>query len=171
VAAVGRLARALGAKVEKAIPVVAKLREGEAAAVADLGIVNPELVTVIAEGQRLDQVIRQLLEPAEVPRPTVGVEIEADAFGPALIEESRFAFGELGGLDGIVEIRPERQDLRVGPVSSPGQAATFFIFSSAELSGSSAAIVATKSPLRSNRRTVLVCVICWPIAAWGTGSA
>src|SRR5207237_221835 len=46
-AAVGRLARAFGAEVEKAIAVVPKLPEGEAAPVADVGIVHAELVAVV----------------------------------------------------------------------------------------------------------------------------
>ena len=53
VAAVGRLARALGAEVEQPAAVVAQLRESEAAAVADLRIVHAELVAVIAQRQRL----------------------------------------------------------------------------------------------------------------------
>ena len=57
VAAVGRLARALGAEVEQAVAIVAELREGEAAAVADLGIVHAELVAVITQRQRLRQVV------------------------------------------------------------------------------------------------------------------
>ena len=52
-AAVGRLARALGAEVEQAVLVVAQLREEEAAAVADVGVVHAELVAVIAQRQRL----------------------------------------------------------------------------------------------------------------------
>ncbi len=52
-AAVGRLARALGAEIEQAARRVAQLREQEAAAVADVGIVHAELMAVIAQRQRL----------------------------------------------------------------------------------------------------------------------
>ena len=52
-AAVGRLARALGAEIEEPAVRVAQLREQEAAAVADVGIVHAELVAVIAQRQRL----------------------------------------------------------------------------------------------------------------------
>ena len=52
-AAVGRLARALGAEVEQPSGAVAQLGEQEAAAVADVGIVHAELVAVIAQRQRL----------------------------------------------------------------------------------------------------------------------
>ena len=53
VAAVGRLARALGAEVEQPAAIVAQLGEEEAAAVADVRIVHAELVAVIAQRQRL----------------------------------------------------------------------------------------------------------------------
>ena len=53
VAAIGRLARSLGAKVEQPAAIVAQLREGEAAAVADLRIVHSELMAVITQRERL----------------------------------------------------------------------------------------------------------------------
>ena len=46
-AAIGRLSGTLGGQVEEAATVVAQLREQEAAAVADVGIVHAELVAVI----------------------------------------------------------------------------------------------------------------------------
>ena len=51
-AAMGRLPRSLGAEVHQPAAPVAHLREQEAAAVADLGIVHAELVAVIAQRQR-----------------------------------------------------------------------------------------------------------------------
>ena len=52
-AAVGRLARTLGAEVEQPAVGLAKLGEQEAAAIADVRIVHAELVAVIAQRQRL----------------------------------------------------------------------------------------------------------------------
>ena len=71
-AAAGRLARALGAEIEQAVRAVAQLGEQEAAAVADVGIVGPELMAVIAQRQRLRQVAGQRFEAAEMADP-VGV--------------------------------------------------------------------------------------------------
>ena len=68
-AAVRGLARTLGSEVEQAVPLVAKLGEGEAAAVADVRIVHAELMAVISKRERLRQIVRQRLEPAEMPRP------------------------------------------------------------------------------------------------------
>ena len=67
-AAVGRLPRSLGAEVHQPPGSVAQLREQEAAAVADIGIVHPELVAVIAQRQRLRQVAGQRREAAEMAR-------------------------------------------------------------------------------------------------------
>ena len=53
VAAVRGLSRSLGAEIEQAAAVIAKLRESEPAAVADLRVVHAKLVTVITQGQRL----------------------------------------------------------------------------------------------------------------------
>ena len=83
VAAVGRLARALGAEVEQAVPLVAKLGEGEAAPVADLRVVNAELMAVIAKRERVGQVVRQRLEPAEMRRPLLVGQVQPDAALPS----------------------------------------------------------------------------------------
>ena len=69
-AAVGGLARSLGAEVEQPARVVAQLGEQEAAAVADVGIVLAELVAVIAQRQRLRQIAGQRLEAPEMRRST-----------------------------------------------------------------------------------------------------
>lgn len=73
-------------------------------------------MAVIAKRQRLGEVVRQRLEPAEVPRPGVVIELQAYTFGPALVYEARLAFGERRRLDSVVEVRPQRQDLRIRPV-------------------------------------------------------
>src|SRR5690349_1510755 len=117
-AAVRGLARALRAKVKEAATaprlvwmgaaqrLIAQLGEGEAPAIADLRIVHAELVPVITERQRLRQIVRQRLEPAEMPRPAFLVQLEADAFGPALIDETRDTFGEARRLDSVVKFLP-----------------------------------------------------------------
>ena len=65
-----------------------------------------------------------------MPRPILFVEIEANALGPAAIDEARNAFGKARRLDRIVEVGPVRQDLRVGPLAghprSSGVAASKF---------------------------------------------
>ena len=60
-AAVRRLARTLRAEVEQAAAIVAELGEGEAAAVADLRVVHAELMAVVAQRQRLGEVVGQRL--------------------------------------------------------------------------------------------------------------
>ena len=80
-AAVGRLARTLGAEVEQSVPIIAKLREEEAAAVADLRIVHAELMAVVAQRQRLGEVVGERLEAAEMRFPPLRVELEPDALG------------------------------------------------------------------------------------------
>ena len=63
----GRRARALGAEVEQAaVDEVAHLGEEEAAAVAEVGVVDAELVAVVAQRQRLGEAAGQRLEAAEV---------------------------------------------------------------------------------------------------------
>ena len=65
----GRRARALGAEVEQpAVDEVARLGEEKAAAVAEVGVVGPELVAVVAQRQRLGEAAGQRLEAAEVAR-------------------------------------------------------------------------------------------------------
>ncbi len=116
-AAVGRLPGALGPEVEQPAVLAAQLGEGEPAAVADLGIVHPELVAMIAQRQRLGEVFGKRLEPAEVPYPSRVVEFETDAFAPALVEEARSALRKARRLDDVIEVGAEGQDLRVGAVA------------------------------------------------------
>ena len=115
-AAVGRLTRSLGPEVEQSVLIIPQLGKGEPASVADLGIVHAELVPVIAQRQRLREVVRQRLEAAEMPLPILLAEVQSDAAGPAFVDEAANAFGEGGGLDWIVEISAEIEDCRVGPV-------------------------------------------------------
>src|SRR3546814_4313763 len=64
--AVRRLPRSLGAEIHQPSAIVAKLREQEAAPVADIGVVIAELVAVIAQRERCGQIIGQGFEPAEM---------------------------------------------------------------------------------------------------------
>jgi hypothetical protein len=45
-------------------------------------------MAVVAERQRLAQIVRQRLEPAEMPLPPLFIQLESDPLGPALIEEA-----------------------------------------------------------------------------------
>ena len=115
-AAVRRLARTLRAKVEQAAAIVAELGEGEAAAVADLRVVHAELMPVVAQRQRLGEVVGQGSNRQKCASP-VGRQFQPDALCPALVEKARVAFGKPRRLDRIEKIRPEREDLGVGPVA------------------------------------------------------
>ncbi len=115
-AAVRGLAGSLGAEVQQPAVLVAKLGEGEAAPVADVGVVHAELVAVIPKGERLRQVLRQRLEPAEMPGPILVRQIEANALRPATVEKARRALREARGLHGVVEGVAEIEDSGIGCV-------------------------------------------------------
>ena len=109
-AAVRRLARALGAEIEQPTAIVAKLRESEAAAVADLRIVDAELMAVIAKRQRLGADCRAAVRTGRNARAQSLVEMQSDALGPTLVEKTRRAIGNRAGSTAIVEIAAERQE-------------------------------------------------------------
>jgi hypothetical protein len=71
---------------------------------------------VVAKRQRLGQVAGQRLEAAEMRRPLFVSKLQPDPLGRAAVEEARLAFGKSRRLDRVVELGPERQDLRVGPL-------------------------------------------------------
>jgi hypothetical protein len=64
-------------------------------------------MAMIPKRQRLRHVVGQGFKTTEVAPPGVFVEIEADPFRPALIEETRLAFREMRRLDRIIKVRPE----------------------------------------------------------------
>ena len=101
----------------ESVPIIAKLREEEAAAVADLRIVHPELMAVVAQGQRLGEVVGKRLEAAEMGYPARRGEFEPNMLGRAMVEEARDRLGKFRRIDRIVEFGPEAEDLGVGPVS------------------------------------------------------
>src|SRR3546814_2902403 len=67
--AVGRPSRSFGAKVKQPTRAIAKLREKKAPAVADIGIIDMELMTMISERQRFFERICQWLELAKMRYP------------------------------------------------------------------------------------------------------
>src|SRR3546814_2445839 len=79
--AVGSLARTLGAQVRQPSCLVAHLCEQEAPAVPDLGVVGAELMTVIAQGQRLLQAAGKRPELAEMTDPCLVVQRGQPGFG------------------------------------------------------------------------------------------
>ena len=103
-----RLAAALGAEIEQpAVGGVAQLREEEAAAVAEVGVVRAELMAVVAQRQRLREVVGQRLEAAEVALPLgVGEGVEPDARGPALVAEAEPVAGKSAGRTGSKNASP-----------------------------------------------------------------
>ena len=53
---------------------VAQLRKQKPAAVADLGIIGPELVAVVAQRERRIEIVGERLEPAEMGNPLLVVQ-------------------------------------------------------------------------------------------------
>ncbi len=116
-AAVGGLAGALGAEVEQPALLVAELSEQEAAAVADVRIVHPELVAVVAQRERLGEIVRKRLEAAEMADPLRVVEpAEADRAGRDVVAEPQDGLREAGRLDRIVEGLAELEYRPLGAV-------------------------------------------------------
>ena len=106
----GRLARALGAEIEQAaVRAVAQLGEQEAAAVAEVGVVDAELVAVVAQRQRLGEVAGQRLEAAEMARSTRrrSGRPSPTSRGPAIVAEAQDRLREVGRAHRVVEGRAE----------------------------------------------------------------
>ena len=103
-------AAALGAEIEQAAAAeLVHLREQEAAAVAELGIVGAELVAVIAQRQRRLEAAGQRREAAEMVDPfRIGQGVETDAGGGALIAEAQDVLGKFGRCDLVIEGAAER---------------------------------------------------------------
>ncbi len=114
----GGAARALGPEVEQpAAPRLAHLGEQEAAAVAEVWVVDPELMAVIARGQGFGLVLGQGLEAAEGGDPLrVRQRVEPHRPGGAVVAESDDALGKRGGLDLVGELRPEGHEPGIRPI-------------------------------------------------------
>src|SRR3546814_10383152 len=67
--AVGRTSRSFGSKVKQPTRAIAMLREKKDPAVADIGTIEMELMTMISEHQRLFELICQWLEMAKMRSP------------------------------------------------------------------------------------------------------
>src|SRR5205085_5536617 len=120
-AGVGGLARALGAEIEQPARAVAELGEEETPPVADVGIIGAELVPMIAQRQRLGEVVRERLEAAEAAEPLlVRQGVEPDRRRPAVVAEAKDRLREIGGADGIVEGFAELEDRGIGRVGGAG---------------------------------------------------
>jgi hypothetical protein len=115
----GRLAAALGAEIEQpAVLRVAQLREQEAAAVSELGVVNTELMAVVAQRQRLREAARQGLETAEMRQPLrLAQHVEPDARGPALVAEAQNRFRERRCFNAVEEGVAEALMKQLGAVA------------------------------------------------------
>src|SRR5882724_2964398 len=102
----GRLAASLGSKVQKAARFsIAHLREEKAAAVTEIGIVDAELMAVVAQRQGVREIFRQRREPAKMVHPfIVGQSVQADAPRPSLIAIAQAVKGKIRRLDGIVKL-------------------------------------------------------------------
>ena len=100
---------------------VAQLREQEAAAVAEVGVVDPELVAVIAQRQRLGQIVRAAARSGRngaIHSASVSV-VEPDRSAAARsLRKRRIVCGKLGRLDGVVEIPAELENRALGAVAS-----------------------------------------------------
>ena len=113
-----RLAAAFGGEIEQtAVDAVVELGEEEAAAVAELRVVDPELVPVIAQGERLRMAARQRREAAEMIDPFgVGQPREADLFRPAPVAVAQHVRGKRRRRDDVVEGLAELGMAARGPV-------------------------------------------------------
>jgi hypothetical protein len=116
-AAVRGLSRSLGAKVHQPPGTIPHLRKGEAAPVADLRVVLTELVTVIAQRQRLRQRAGQGHEPSETPGPFRVVErVEPDLARRGIVAKAQGGLGKVGGRHRVPEGRAEIEQGSLGAV-------------------------------------------------------
>ncbi len=113
-----REARPLGRKVEEpAGPGLPQLGEGEAPAIANLWIVNAELVAVISLGKGSGQVVRKGSEATEMVRPLrVGQPGKAHGGGGAVVPPSEPETREVSRPDRIGEIGSEDREAGIRTV-------------------------------------------------------
>src|SRR5690606_1939987 len=111
-------AGALGAEIEQAAGgQLLELREEEAAAVAEVGIVALELVAVIAQRQRRLEAPRQRLEAAEMGKPLlVRKPLQSDRGRGALVAVTQDVLREARGRHGVVELGTEGAVVGTGAV-------------------------------------------------------
>ena len=89
--------RTLGTQIEQTPVAVPHLREQESAPVADFRIVDPELMAVISQRQRLRQSVGQRREAREMGDPLiVGQGAEPDGLRPAIVAKAKRCLWETG---------------------------------------------------------------------------
>ena len=85
--------------------VAAQLGKEKAAPVADVRVVDPELMPVITQGQRLLEIARQRLEAAKMFAPCGYIQFaQPDPFRPPVVEEARRAQWKFGRFHRVMEI-------------------------------------------------------------------
>ena len=111
----GGCPRALGGEIEQSpADRLAHLGEQEPAAIAQIGIVNAELMAVIAHRQRLAEVTRQGFETREVRAPLViGEGLQTGRRRGARVAKPDRLHGEFRRGDRIGELRPQDFEARV----------------------------------------------------------
>ena len=120
-----RAARTLGGEVEQ--PAAGRLRlpqlgEQEATAVAEVGVVNAELMAVIAHRQRPRLVVRQGFEPGEMRQPLRGGQgIESHAGRRSFIAETKPCGGKRRRPHGIGELGAKRGEARLRAIGGRGR--------------------------------------------------
>ena len=94
-----------------------QLGEQEAAPVAELRVIHPELVSVIAQRERLRMAAGQWREAPEMLDPFgVGQRAQTDPLGPALIAITQYMRGKRRRRDHVVERVAELGMAGRGPV-------------------------------------------------------
>ncbi len=97
-----RLARSFCAEVHQPTSIIDCLRKQKSAPVPDIGIVNAELVPVVAERKRLRQRPFQRFEPAEMGNPlSLGQISKSDLRRCTIISPPQDMFGKYRPIDGI----------------------------------------------------------------------
>src|SRR3546814_6963509 len=106
--AVGRPSRSFGAKVKQPTRAISKLREKKAPAVADIGIIDMELMTMISERQRFFERICQWLELAKMRYPLfAGQSAKTHRLSPAIIAKMQDRSREIRRGDWVAYFLPQ----------------------------------------------------------------
>src|SRR6478735_2208061 len=104
--AVRRLAGALRREIEQPSAIVAELRKEKAAAVADFRVVHAELMAVIAQRQRLCEVVGERLEAAKMCSALgLAQRVKPNVRCPPIVEKAGHGLREVRWNDSIEEVR------------------------------------------------------------------
>ena len=97
-AAIGGLARPLGAQIHEPACRVAHLGKKKSAAVANIGVVHTELMAVIAQGQRMGQASGEGIKATEMRNPLrILQRFQTDLGRRPIVAESQYLLREAGG--------------------------------------------------------------------------